>query len=114
MTDIQMKNNCLPMYNNDFILIENIDRIKQQIIIALNTFYSDWLPDYTKGIDYAYGFRHEECLEHDIKKQIIGVSGVLSIKSFNLEYDKSSMKINVIADITTQYGKLDIKEVINQ
>ena len=53
MTDILMNNNRLPMYNGDFVLTDGIEEIKQHIVTALNTFYTDWLLNYTKGIPRA-------------------------------------------------------------
>lgn len=111
--DIYMKDNKLPMLNGDFQLVSGIDEIKQQITVALNTFYGDWVLDYTKGIDYAYGFRHEEFLEHDVKNQIRGVKGVLSVDDFTMDYDKTNLTLNISAVVKTTYGKLDLRSSIN-
>lgn len=108
-----MKDNKLPMLNGDFQLVSGIDEIKQQITVALNTFYGDWVLDYTKGIDYAYGFRHEEFLEHDVKNQIRGVKGVLSVDDFTMDYDKTNLTLNISAVVKTTYGKLDLRSSIN-
>ena len=112
--DILMQENSLPLKNGDFQLVSGVDEIKQQIIIALNTFYGDWALDYTVGIDYVYGLRHEEFLEYDIKKQICGVVGVLAVNNFAIEYDKTNLGINVTASIKTVYGKVDIQTTINR
>ena len=111
--DIYMNDNKLPMMNGDFQLVSGIDEIKQQIIVALNTFYGDWVLDYTKGIDYAYGVRHEEFLEHDVKNQIRGVKGVLSVDDFTMDYDKTNLTLNISAVVKTTYGKLDLRSSIN-
>ena len=102
------------MKNGDFQITSGIDEIKQQIIVALNTFYGDWILDYTKGIDYAYGFRHEEFLEYDIKNQLGNVNGVQSVDDFTMELDKSDLSINITAAIKTVYGKVDIQTVVNR
>lgn len=112
--DILMKDNRLPMSNGDFQITDGTEEIKQHIVVALNTFYGDWILDYTKGIDYAYGLRHEEFLEYDIKNQINGVSGVTSIDNFQMEFDKKNYTINVTAGINTIYGKLDIQTALNR
>lgn len=112
MADILAKDNRLPMYNGDFILVQGIDEIKQHIIVALNTFYTDWLLDYTKGIDYAFGLRNEEFLEHDCKNQILGVEGVTSLVNFNMKFDRNSMQWNIKSGIRTVYGRLEINETI--
>lgn len=111
--DIYMNDNKLPMMNGDFQLVSGIDEIKQQITVALNTFYGDWVLDYTKGIDYAYGVRHEEFLEHDVKNQIRGVKGVLSVDDFTMDYDKTNLTLNISAVVKTTYGKLDLRSSIN-
>lgn len=112
MTDILMNNNRLPMYDGDFVQVNGIDEIKQHIIVALNTFYTDWLLDYTKGIDYAFGLRNEEFLEHDCKNQILGVEGVTSLVNFNMKFDRNSMQWDIKSGIRTVYGRLEINETI--
>lgn len=112
MTDILMQNNRLSMFNGDFLAVNGIEEIKQQIIVALNTFYGDWLNDYRKGIDYAYGLRREEFLEHDIKKQISGIKGVKSIKKLIMKFDKDTHSLKVTAGITTVYGSIDFENLI--
>ncbi len=112
MTDILMNNNRLPMYNGDFILVQGIDEIKQHIITALNTFYTDWLLNFEKGIDYAFGMRNEEFLEHDCKKQILGVEGVTALLNFSMTFDRQIMGWHIFSGIKTVYGKLEINETI--
>ena len=112
MTDILMNNNRLPMYNGDFVLTDGIEEIKQHIVTALNTFYTDWLLNYTKGIDYAFGLRHEEFLEHDCKNQILGVNGVVSLANFNMRFNRETLEWNITAGVKTVYGKLEINEGI--
>lgn len=112
--DILAQNNRLPMYGGDFMLTNGIEEIKQHIKVALNTFYTDWLLDFRKGIDYAYGLRHEEFLENDIKNQIQGVEGVVSIINFNMKFDRTNARWNVCAGVNTIYGKLEINEGISQ
>lgn len=112
MTDIKMTGNRLPLVNGDFQLTDGIDEIKQQIIVALNTFYGDWLLDYRKGIDYTKGMRQNEFLEHDAKSQILGVDGVTNIINFTLEFDKPNLIVQIMAGIQTVYGRVDIAQTL--
>ncbi len=112
--DIQIQDSGLRISNGDFELASGIEEIKQQITAALHTFYGDWIPDYMKGVDYAYGLRHEEFLEFDIKNQISGVNGVLSVDDFQMEFDKASLTLKVTAGIKTAYGRLDVHNTINR
>ncbi len=102
------------MYNGDFMLVNGVEEIKQHIIVALSTFYTDWLLDYRKGIDYTFGLRHEEFLENDVKKQILGVEGVVSIVSFSMAFDKKTLIWNIKAGIRTIYGNIEVNEGIKQ
>lgn len=112
MTDIKMTGNRLPLVNGDFQLTDGIDEIKQHIIVALNTFYGDWLLDYRKGIDYTKGMRQNEFLEHDAKSQILGVDGVTNIINFTLEFDKPNLIVKIMAGIQTVYGRVDIAQTL--
>ena len=112
MSDILMNDNRLPMYNGDFVLVSGIEEIKQHIVTALNTFYTDWLLDYRKGIDYAFGLRNEEFLEHDCKNQILGVEGVTALVNFNMEFDRKTLQWVIAAGVRTIYGKVEVNETI--
>lgn len=114
MTDIKMENNRLVMRDGDFVLVDGVDEIKQHIIIALNTFYNDWLLDYTKGIDYAHGMRNTEFLEHDVKKQLQGIKDVQSVDDFSLTFDRKNLTINITAKIKTKYGNINLNEIVQQ
>lgn len=112
--DIWVKGNRLPLYSGDFMLVSETEEIKQHIVAALNTFYTDWLLNFKKGIDYVYGLRHPEFLEHDIRNQIKGVDGVTAIVNLDLDFDKKNAVWNIKAGIKTVYGKIEINEVISQ
>ena len=72
----------------------------------------DWVLDKTKGIDYPLGLRHTELLEHDIKKQILGVHGVREIKEFSMHQENQCIKVQ--ADVVTDYGKTGILTTLNK
>ena len=107
-----MQNNRLPMENGDFKLANGIDEVKQHIITALNTFYGDWILDYTKGVDYAYGMRNTEFLEYDVKRQISGVDGVNSISDFSLSLNRADNSVQITAVVKTAYGNINLQENI--
>ena len=112
MTDIKMASNSLPMINGDFQLINGIEEIKQHIIVALNTFYGDWLLDYTKGIDYTHGMRNLDFLQHDCKSQILGVDGVTNIINFTMNFNRTTLAVEVVAGVQTLYGRVDIAQTL--
>lgn len=114
MSDILSKNNTLPMLNGDFVLVDRIELIRQHICTALNTMYGDWLLDPDKGIDYAGGLRNLTFLDHDVKNQIKGVKGVVSIQNYKRTFDKENLTVLISAVVETIYGNLPIDEVINK
>lgn len=110
--DIKLENNELAWENGDLKLVDGLELIKQQILVALFTMLGDWLLDDTKGIDYPRGFREESFLVHDVKKQILGVDGVLQISKIKVKQDGTT--INIQAAIETIYGGIDLNEDLKQ
>lgn len=114
MTDILMENNRLPMLNGDFQFVDELNEIIQQVVIALHTMYGDWLLEYLKGIDFVRDLRNMIFLDHDIKKQILGVKGVTGIKQYQRNFDRKTLTVQIIAVIKTIYGDFPINEAINK
>lgn len=104
MTDIFIDNNKLKIENGDFVLVNEIDQIKQHVTVALNTFYGEWILDREKGIDYTFGLRNMHFLENKVRKQIMDVDKVKSINNFEFKFSRDDLTINVSADILTDYG----------
>lgn len=107
-----MYSDSLPMIDGDFQLVDGIEEIKQHIIVALNTFYGDWLLDYTKGIDYTHGMRNLDFLQHDCKNQILGVDGATNIINFTMTFNRSTLAVEVVAGVQTIYGRVDIAQTL--
>lgn len=112
--DILMINNRLPMIDGDFVLVEELEEIKQQIRVAVRTFYGDWLINYIKGLDITQDLKNEVFLDHDMKKQIREVNNVTGIKNYIRTFDRETFSINIKAIITTIYGDIPINEVIRK
>ena len=113
MTDFKVKNNRLVFSCGDFAIVDGLEEVKQHIIAALYTFKGDWALNKQKGINYAYGFRNRAFLEKDIRQQILGVKNVYSLDNFTMEFDKTTLAINVTAVIKTSYGDLTLNENLN-
>ena len=112
MTDLKINGQRLVIKDGDFVLTDRTDEIKQHIIVALNTFYGDWLLDYTKGIDYTRDLRQLEFLDNDCKNQIRGVDGVTNIINYTRNFDKTNLTVNIVAGIQTIYGRIDIAQTL--
>ena len=109
---LDSNNNKLVWEQGDLKLVDDLELIKQHILTALYTLKSDWLLDYTVGIDLPRGMREESFLKNDIQKQILGVDGVLSIKTFNMT--KEGVNYKIFAHVLTEMGDIELEEVMQQ
>lgn len=112
--DILAINNRLPMVEGDFQLVDRNEKVKQHLIAALNTMFTDWLLNYLKGIDFVRGMRQEEFLDNDIKKQILGTEDVVTIKNYTRDFDRENLSVCIKAIVQSSYGKIEINEVIKR
>ena len=51
-------------------------------------------------------------MKNDIQKQILGVDGVLSIKTFNMT--KEGVNYKIFAHVLTEMGDIELEEVMQQ
>ena len=66
MIDIMSDGSHFKFQKGDFLAVKGVEKVKQHIITALNTFYSDWHLDSDKGFDLA-----------NIRRQILEVENVI-------------------------------------
>lgn len=102
--------------NGDLMLIDNAERVAQQIKITLCFWYGEWFLDTTDGTPY---------LEHILVKnpnishvrQIIAdrinsVEGVTALNSLDLQYNAIKRTLDVEYTATTNYGLLTRKVLL--
>ena len=105
-------------FNNKTILneyIDNKDRVKQQVKVVLNIWKKDWFINEDLGVDYLNAFNNESLMLFEVQSAILGISGVSSISSSNIETtsDSSGKRIFTInAEIIVDSEVLNISEVI--
>lgn len=109
---LNTSNNSLVWENGDLKLVDGLALIKQHILTALYTLKGDWLLDYEKGIDYPRGFRNEAFMLNDVRKQISGVDGVISVKKLKLT--KENLVLNITGIVLTEFGNIELNEVMEQ
>jgi hypothetical protein len=111
-----IESNDLIILDGDLMLIDNAERVAQQIAITLRFWYGEWFLDTTDGTPY---------LEHILVKspniahirqilaeRIKSVEGVRSLISMDLRYDKVRRTLDVEYSADTNYGLLTRKEVL--
>jgi hypothetical protein len=111
-----IESNDLIILDGDLMLIDNAERVAQQIAITLRFWYGEWFLDTNDGTPY---------LEHILVKspniahirqilaeRIKSVEGVRSLISMDLRYDNVRRTLDVEYSADTNYGLLTRKEVL--
>ena len=103
MKDIKL-NNELVFENGDFVLVDKVDRILQQIKVALYTLPNDWFLDWRKGIDYGGLLKAlmDSVLKAKIKKAVREVDGVEQITLFDFSRKGVIISVKIGVQIEDQ------------
>ncbi len=110
MIDIMSDGSHFKFQKGDFLAVKGVEKVKQHIITALNTFYSDWHLDSDKGFDLANGLRNLSLLETDIRRQILEVENVISLRNFRLVLDDAELSVKVYAVVQTEFGVVEVTQ----
>lgn len=111
--DIQITNNHLYLENDDLVLVQDLNRIKQQILTGLKIIKTDWVLDETEGISYFAGMRaYPEILSAQIKHAINTVEGVDTVLKYNFFQDDDNI-IHVTATVKVGNSEIAINEQFN-
>ena len=98
------------------LLIDNAERVAQQILISLRFWYGEWFLDTTQGVPYLeYILVKNPNLAHIrqiFRETIVAVPGVTAINSLELAYNTQERTLDVEYAVTTNYGLLTRKEVL--
>lgn len=108
-------NNDLVIKNNDLILIDNAERIAQQVLITLRFWLNEWFLDTRQGIPYLEYILVKNPNKNHIKQifseKIMNIEGVKEISSMNLDFSMIRRELSINYEINTKYG-LITNEVI--
>lgn len=107
--------NDLILENGDLKLIDNAERVAQQILISLRFWYGEWFLDTGEGVPYLeYIFVKNPNTAHIrqiITEQIQAVEGVQSVTDLTLHFDRPGRALHAGYTVQTDYGLLT-EEVI--
>jgi hypothetical protein len=97
MRDILLNFDQSDRYMSYDFLDDGKERVLQQIKLAVNVWYGDWLLDDTIGVDYENNMRDKALIQEQIKRAILSVDGVSTITKFVFtEEYRSSQLVYVI------------------
>ena len=76
--------------DGDFLLIDNAERVAQQIKVKLLTFLGEWFLDTTWGVPYLEYILvkqpNQELIKQILSEQILSVDDVKSLNALELDY----------------------------
>ena len=106
----------LVFQDNDLLLIDNAERIGQQIKITLQFWFEEWFLDTTQGIPYLqYICIKNPNLQHIrqiFRKAILSVEGVEYVNELTLSVDAKQRILTVNYTANTSAGLLTRKELL--
>ncbi len=97
--------------NGEFVLVEDVDQLVQNVRERLLSYRSDYFLDSTHGLPYievifAKPFNIINA-ESAIKAEILADSEIEELTSFSSEFDSITRKFTVTVSCTTVYGELN-------
>lgn len=108
--------NDLVIKNNDLILIDNAERVAQQVLITLRFWLGEWFLDTREGVPYLeYILVKNPNMSHIkqiLTEKIKSVDGVNSIVSLNFDFRRIRRELYVDFEINTDYGLITERAVL--
>lgn len=118
MVDIALhaNNHDILIKDGDFLLIDNAERVAQQIKVKLLTFLGEWFLDTTWGVPYLEYILvkqpNQELIKQILSEQISSVDDVKSLNALELDYQVKIRTLIVNYEVSTEYGLITRKEVL--
>ena len=102
--------------DGDFLLIDNAERVAQQIQVKLLTFLGEWCLDTTWGVPYLEYILvkqpNQELIKQILSEQILSVDDVKSLNALELDYQVKVRTLIINYEVSTEYGLITRKEVL--
>ena len=106
----------LVLHDGDVLLIDNAERVAQQILITLRFWLGEWFLDTKDGIPYLeYVLVKSPNLLHIrqiFTEAMEKVDGVKRVEEMNLAFDVKNRSLRVDYEVSTDYGLITRREVL--
>ena len=106
----------LLLKDGDLMIIDNAERVAQQILITLRFWFGEWFLNTGQGVPYLeYILIKNPNINHVrqiLTEAILSVEGVQSIDSMELDFDERNRRLYVEYAATTNYGLVTRREVL--
>ena len=113
---LNIASNDLVIKNNDSILIDNAERVAQQVLITLRFWLGEWFLDTREGVPYLeYILVKNPNMSHIrqiLTEKIQSVEGVKSIVSLDFDFRRVTRELYVDFEVDTDYGLVTERAVL--
>lgn len=113
---LNIASNDLVIKNNDLILIDNAERVAQQVLITLRFWLGEWFLDTREGVPYLeYILVKNPNMSHIkqiLTEKIKSVDGVNSIVSLDFDFRRITRELYVDFEVNTDYGLITERVVL--
>lgn len=113
---MDMATGDLVLRDGDVLLIDNAERVAQQILITLRLWLGEWFLDTKDGIPYLeYVLVKSPNLLHIrqiFTEAMEKVDGVKRVEEMNLAFDVKNRSLRVDYEVSTDYGLITRREVL--
>lgn len=113
---MNINTNDLVLQDGDLMLIDDAERVAQQILISLRFWYGEWFLNTSEGVPYLeYILIKNPNIAHVrqvLTEAIEQVEGVQSVDSMTIDFDRQWRRLAVDYAVTTSYGLITRKEVL--
>lgn len=113
---LNIASNDLVIKNNDLILIDNAERVAQQVLITLRFWLGEWFLDTREGVPYLeYILVKNPNMSHIkqiLTEKIKSVDGVNSIVSLDFDFRRITRELYVDFEVDTDYGLITERAVL--
>lgn len=106
----------LVIKDGDLLLIDNAERVVQQVLISLREWLGEWFLDTRDGVPYLEYILVKNPNEIHIRQvlndAILAVEGVESVTSMDFTFNRVLRTLDVEYEAKTVYGMITSKEVL--
>lgn len=104
--------NDLTLDKYDLVLVDGADQLRQKLMIKLQFFYGEWYLDTTRGVKWYTDvlIKNPELskIQSIIKAVITDTDGIVSLSSFDAQYDAAARSLTVKFTAQSIYGDISI------
>ena len=113
---LNISKNDLVLQNGDLIIIDNTERVAQQVLITLRFWLGEWFLDTREGVPYLeYVLVKNPNMSHIrqiLTEKIQSVEGVKRIISLDFDFRRVARELYVDFEVDTDYGLITKRAVL--